>query len=216
MHKPKSAHCATAGHDRAADRAAAFEFHHEQRYFFEVSAALKVPHRVVRHDRATSTCGEKAALLGWDVERMVKAVFFSCDGKVIGVVLPDIGKIDQKRLFHAALGMPAKQAKRFVCGGFVPAGMEAGTCTPFPRESSMGKDIQKIVVIDYPKIDHQLVDISVGGLGDDAHKVSVHIPYGGIYRILRHRFGESIVRAPLHSGGSHASHNHGLDHVTRC
>ena len=52
-------------------------------------------------------------------------------------------------------------------------------------------------IVDYPKIDKQLVDISIGGKGEYAHRISVHIPYEGIYKILHNIVGDKVQKAKL-------------------
>lgn len=171
----------------------------EQQYLFTIAEKLRIPLTVIQHNTPTSTCQEKAAILGWALERMIKTIFFAHRDHVVGVVLPEIGQVNQKHLFKTALGITSKQAKRYICSGFTPTGMERGTCTPFVRESSMGKEVHKLIVVNCPGIDQEFVDVSVGGVGVDAHKVSLHIPYSGIYAILRHRFNEDVVQASLDS-----------------
>ena len=46
--------------------------HAEQQYIDTLSRQLGIPYSLKEHDRATSTCHEKAELLGWPAERVVK------------------------------------------------------------------------------------------------------------------------------------------------
>lgn len=72
----------------------------------------------------------------------------------------------------------------------IPASMESGTCTPFLCWKEMysnrlerGKindvygGVQALFIHDEPSLNDKLVDISVGGRGEEAHKVSLHLVY---------------------------------------
>ena len=72
--------------------------------------------------------------------------------------------------------------------------MEPGTCSPFPLENSVGREVTHLLVYDHPSIDDSLTDISIGGIGVEAHKVSMHILYSGIHRILKQKFGDRVSR----------------------
>ncbi|MDP3640238.1 MAG: hypothetical protein Q8R53_03485 [Nanoarchaeota archaeon] len=88
----------------------------------------------------------------------------------------------------------------------IPSGMESGTCTPFvsfaemysnPLERGKINDryggIQAVFIHDMPSLDDLLVDISVGGKEEDAHKTSLHLPYKAIYEILAAEYGEKKI-----------------------
>lgn len=49
-----------------------------------------------------------------------------------------------------------------------------------------------MIVFDEQPLKKTLCDVSVGGLDEEAHNVSMHLPYGAIYDILREAFGEKI------------------------
>lgn len=162
-------------------------------YVPRIALAKGIPIHMARHSIATDTCYEKAELLGWDPERIVKAVYFSDGGKMVGVITPEFGApIPVKELLRAGLGLSGSRAKRYRVSSQTPVGMEHGTCSPFPYEGSMEMEISDLVIVDHPSIDDTLVDISVGGTGEEAHKTSMHLPYGGIHTILRERFGDRI------------------------
>jgi prolyl-tRNA editing enzyme YbaK/EbsC (Cys-tRNA(Pro) deacylase) len=170
--------------------------HPEQDYVFDLANALGIEVKLVKHDKATKTCYEKAGILGWSPERVVKAVYFHdgsyCD--IIGIITPELGKkIDIQDVLPKALGISKEQAKRYI-PSLPPSGMEYGTCSPFPLESSMEDEITRIIIIDHPSIDDKLVDISVGGSGEEAFKTSMHIPYKAVYDILYSKFGDKIVK----------------------
>jgi len=178
-----------------------------QRYVAQAASELRIDVKALRHDVATDTCHEKAELLGWDdVERVVKAVFFYKGKDLYGFIFPELGSeedprhIDKKETLPKILGVSRKQAKSFH-NAYCPEGMEYGTCTPFVLEGSFDDDkdkqLRKIFIHDYKRIDEETVDISIGGKGEDAHKTSLHLTYSGIYNILRHKFGDRIEKANL-------------------
>ncbi len=169
--------------------------HPQQDYIFELASVLGYEPKVVTHDTATKTCYEKADLLGWDPEQVVKAVYFHKDDYVVGIITPELGeKIDIKDIIPRAIpSISRKKAGRFQ-NSYAPEGMAHGTCTPFPYESVMEDGIDKLIIIDHPTIDNKLVDISIGGSDEKAFKTSMHIPYKGIYDILKTKFGDRIEK----------------------
>lgn len=179
----------------------------EQKYVAESAAALGIDVKAVQHDIATDTCREKAELLGWDdVSRVVKAVFFYRGSDIYGFVFPEFGEadsplyLDRKKALPKILGLSKAQAKRFH-NSYCPVGMEYGTCTPFALEGSFEGSYEKLLkemfIHDVPELDDQVVDISIGGKGEEAHKVSLHLPYRGIHDILTCKFGDRIRKADL-------------------
>lgn len=59
------------------------------------------------------------------------------------------------------------------------------------------KGIAALFIYDFPTLDKAIVDISLGGQGELAHKVSLHLPYVGIYDILKSQFGAKIQKVPF-------------------
>lgn len=185
-----------------------FVLHPEQKYVAEAAKSLGIDVRAVRHPNATDTCYEKAELIGWPAERIVKAMFFRRDRELYGFVFPELGtrespqKIDPRVVIPKVTG--EEIAGAVYRNGHIPYGMEKGTCTPFLLEGTFsgieemfGIDFKKVFVHDIPRLNDALVDISIGGEGDLAHKVSLHLPYSGIYSILRDRFPEWVERTVL-------------------
>ena len=169
--------------------------HEEQMYVADIASKLGIQFEIKVHPYPTKTCREKAELLGgWPLDRIVKAVYFCDGGPFIGVVVPGVGRIDQKDVLTRA--DPSLTWDK-ACGystKSVPRGMRCGTCTPFPLESLVGSEIGRIVFCSYQPVEDKVVDISLGGCDEYAMKLSMHIQYGDICRILRHKFGDSIVR----------------------
>jgi len=169
--------------------------HAEQQYIDTLSRQLGIPYSLKEHDRATSTCHEKAELLGWPAERVVKALYLHTgdfnDG-LVGIITPELGKIDMKEILMKALGFDAEQAKRYTLNGYTPRGMSKGTCTPFPKESVMSSEISHLIIVEHTPIGAELVDISMGDEFSEPHRVSMHITYDGILSILDARFRDQI------------------------
>jgi hypothetical protein len=175
----------------------------KQYYVVELSKKLGIEIKSVKHKEVTSTCFEKAGILGWEPERIIKAIFFHHDEDIYGFVFPELGKeyplkIDIKEVLPRLINISKKQAKNFK-NSYCPSGMEYGTCTPFVFEDEFNKvnGLEKIFIHDYSKIDKELVDISIGGFGDEAHKISLHLKYKDIFIILKNKFGDRINIANL-------------------
>ena len=138
------------------------QLHPEQQYVDDIAKRLGIEYSIRKHDKATVTCTEKAELLGWNVERVVKALYFhtgNFDDSLIGVITPETGKLDAQTILSKALGMDMKIAKRYTTNGYTPSGMSKGTCSPFPTESAMEKEIGQLVIVNYPSIIEHIVDI---------------------------------------------------------
>lgn len=178
-----------------------------QSYVAEAASDLGLELKAAQHEVATDTCFEKAELLGWeDAARVVKAVFFYKGEDLYGFIFPELGTeedpryIERKETLPKVLGVSRKQAKSFH-NSYCPDGMEYGTCTPFVLEDSFEHDkdkkIKRLFVHDIPSLDSEVVDISIGGEGEEAHKTSLHLQYGSIYDILKHQFGEKVEKVNL-------------------
>ncbi|MCL5018197.1 MAG: hypothetical protein M1416_00305 [Candidatus Pacearchaeota archaeon] len=176
-----------------------------QFYVAELSEKFGIEIRAVRHDVATDTCFEKAELLGWPADRIVKAIFVHKDEDFYGFVFPELGKesprhLDIKETLPKVIDVSKKQAKDFR-NSYCPDGMEYGTCTPFVLEDSFSerkiKKLRKIFIHEMNYQESSLADISIGGFGENAHKTSLHIGYSDIYKILKENFGDRIVKTNL-------------------
>jgi len=177
-----------------------------QFYVAELSEKLGIEIRAYKHEIATDTCFEKANLLKWPAERVIKTVLLSKekDNYFYGFVFPELGTREEpkylikKEILPGLLGITKSDAKQFR-NYYPPGKIEFGTSTPFlPEElfeeveSKGKKTLAKIFIHDYPKINSELVDISLGGSGEDAHKTSLHLNYENIYSILHNKFGNKI------------------------
>jgi len=173
----------------------------EQQYVLDYIERTGVEIKAVQHEKATTTCFEKADLLGWSPERVVKAIFLNVNGNGYGFVCPELGTRESllrfdKNLVGKILGLSSKQVK-FSSNSCVPTGMEIGTCTPFVLTDSfedygLGKELEKIFVYDSGKFNESLVNISIGGFGEEAHKTSLHLYGKDIYECLNYEFPGKI------------------------
>ena len=174
----------------------------EQSYVVEIAEELGVRTKFISHKNPTISCAEKLALLrqdedyaDWTLDRIVKALYFNRNGgPFVGIITPEFGRrVDQKQILRKALGISGSQAERYhVHPRRVPNGMTWGTCTPFPLSSSVGNEISDLVVINHEPIRDKLVDISVGGTDKEKYRLSMHLPYKAIHKILAGKFGDRI------------------------
>ncbi len=226
-------------------------------YVKEIAQESEIELEITTHKRATSTCHEKADLLGWAYERVIKALYGIVWDDPVIFVLPETrsregkGKIIDyrtvKHLFSEAdLEVPTLETidysdwlsqKGFVdkhytrraftkfqqerkktwkkeiqdrlhpsfkhsygTGDLFPKGMEFGTATPFLEEikhSDLYGEVKAIFVHEQPSLDEQIVDVSIGGKGDIAHRTSLQLPYGAIYTILKQKFPDVVHKTPF-------------------
>ena len=163
----------------------------EQKYAIDLADKLGVPYSLKIHEVPTQTCKDKAELLNWPLERMVKTIYFKNKEHVVGVVTPEYGtQINVKDIFPQIFeGVSKKKAKGYTTS-YLPKGMTYGTCTPFFCEDE--DNIDAILVKHSPALDKELVDISIGGTKTEDMKKSMHIEYSGIYKILKEKFGDKV------------------------
>lgn len=174
-----------------------------QEYVAELSEKLGIPTKAVRHDIATDTCYEKLDILGdgWTIDRIIKAIFLGTNGGLYGLVFPELGtRENPKRIkkvdLGRALGLGKKQMNGFH-NSVLPENMDYGTCSPFVLENAFEENgytipLKKIFIYEPLKTDKRVIDISIGGYGDDAHKTSLQLPADGMCKILTEQFGENI------------------------
>ena len=168
--------------------------HLGQQYIKHLSKELSIETKLVSHQRATNTCYQKAELLGWQPNRIVKAIYAAVDEDICSFVFPELGKKlteDDVKRFYAQAGAETEEYYLQISKWYIPQSMEMGTCTPFIPESDI-KIIDYIFIQDLPELDEQIVDVSIGGKGKQAHKTSMHLPYSGIYQILKAQYGDKI------------------------
>ena len=167
--------------------------HPEQQYVWDISESLDITPILMYHQTPTNTCFEKADLLNWHSEQVIKAVYFRREQHVVGVIIPELGgNIAIKEIFSSVLNISKKEAKEYRIKNPPPTGMEMGTCSPFPLETSMGNEIHKIIIYNKPSLEETVVDISIGGIGMEAHQSSMHLPYSSLFTILKEKFNGHI------------------------
>ena len=81
-------------------------------------------------------------------------------------------------------------------------GMDRGTCTPFVPDYYFQGDgwtgsLEKIYVLDHPAINDKMVDFSIGGIGDEARKISVQTTYKTMYDIIDKQFPGKVEKMYL-------------------
>ncbi len=199
--------------------------HPERHYVPEIGKKLGIDMELVRHPRATDTCHEKADLLNetqreklWTPDRVVKAVYLKIClngdkiNKFFGFVFPELDKRihrkDIRRMFDET-GVTTYDEKKqsfpsmtsIVRGmdnnGIYPANMEYGTCPPFPLESSMENEIEKIFIHGMKYKGSDVIDVSIGGEGEDYHTLSLQMPYHGMGDILTYAFGDKVKEVDI-------------------
>jgi len=173
----------------------------EQKYVAELAQQLGYNIKLIYHQQSTDSCKEKLFLLeqrfpeeSWSIDRVIKTIFADVDDELVGFVLPETGQKVTEELVKTAYqqaGIEGDYFKPSVSQWYIPPGMEPGTCTPFVPEDSM-KFVDRIFIQEEPGLDSLDVDISVGGTGEEAHQVSLHLPYGAIYDILKNKFDDKI------------------------
>lgn len=180
-----------------------FTLHPQQHYVSEIAQRLDIETKMLYHPYATDTCHQKARLLQqthpqeqWVPARVVKALYGVVCWEYYGFIIPEIERrLDLETLAHtfscAKLEPPVNKHDFYFTKDEIPKSMESGTCTPFPTTDDMER-IAALFIYDFPSLDQQMVDISLGGKGEPAHTVSMHLPYGSIYTILHQQFGEKI------------------------
>ena len=165
-----------------------------QEYILESGKNIKV----VEHEVATNTCFEKAELLKWKPERIIKTTFFCKEDKTYGFVFPELGvknnpQYIDKQIISDVFRITKSQAKKFR-NSYCPEGMEYGTCTPFVLENNFKQGLENIFICDLHFLEKEIVDISIGGKEEHYHKLSLHLKYKDIWDILYSKFGTKIKK----------------------
>jgi hypothetical protein len=162
--------------------------HEQQHYIYPIADKLGIEVTLHQHSIETTTCKEKAKLIGFPVDRVIKALYVSRKKRTIGIITPEFEERVPIRKILRQVGVHKPREYRLQrC----PTGMIPGTCTPFPYEDIVGDEIHELLVISYHPIDDLDVDISIGG-GVEGKLKSLHLPYKGIYAILHNRFKERV------------------------
>lgn len=157
---------------------------------------LGIEGKIQYHSKATKTCVEKARMLSWPTERIIKAVYGLVNWQFYGFIFPEFCyKLDLGTLQHVfeqvSLSPPESTLDFSFSRRDIPSQMESGTCSPFITKEDMDY-LKAIFVCDVPSLEHEIVDVSLGGHGEEARRTSLHLPYGGIYNILRHQFKDKV------------------------
>jgi len=138
---------------------------------------------LMHYGERSSSCVHKARISGLDIEDIYRILIVEdrqyCK---FGIVTNGKGEIDLEMLFSTfgeehgffSSSKSVRLAKEPI------AGMEWGTCTPCLGTHNI--DELTFVVFDDPEIvsPSRIVDISIGGKGEIAHRLSARIRYGDI------------------------------------
>jgi hypothetical protein len=162
---------------------------------------------VVKHEVVTNTCFEKADSLQWDYGDIVKSVFlWGKQGKFYAFVSPEIGTRDRplkfdNQLIKKIFREDKKGSKQMMNlkNSISPLGMDYGTCGPFVPDYFFNGDgftgsLDKIFIYDSSDSNKKVVDISMGGYGEEAYKISAQLFYEDLVECLECKFGEKIER----------------------
>jgi prolyl-tRNA editing enzyme YbaK/EbsC (Cys-tRNA(Pro) deacylase) len=138
---------------------------------------------LMHYDEKSSSCEHKARISGLGIEDVYRMMIVEDSQHCkFGIVTHGQGKIDLQNLFstfgeeHGLFSAPEsiRPAKEPITG------MEWGTCTPCLGKHNI--DELAFVVFHDPEIVgvDRIVDISIGGAGETAHRLSLRIRYGDI------------------------------------
>jgi hypothetical protein len=166
--------------------------------------AYKLPESPVgiyEHKAATNTCKEKIDLLNkdtslrWDLEQAIKAPYFDLvekhmldieKGMMYCFVFPEVGRDVDKREVSGLHLMKAKTLLSY---------MTHGTCTPFIEQGD--QRVAGIYIHYDRKLSQKLVDVSIGGTDEPAHRLSLWMPYRAMYKKLQWQFPVFTAVKPL-------------------
>ena len=174
-----------------------------QEYVAEFRDEYGIFIKVVKHDVATTSCYEKLDILGgdWTANRIVKAVFFSGKGKLYGITFPELGTREEpkhvsKDDLATILGVENKEVANFR-NSFCPEGMEKGTCTPLVpdyvfEDDGYSMSLEKIFVYKSLRRERKPIDISFGGFGEEAHKISVQLSGCDMCDMMEDKLGDKV------------------------
>ncbi len=165
-----------------------------QSYIQKRAEELNYRINLIEHETQSATCEERAALLGISPERVVRSLYFSCQEKYIGVILPgSFGKIQPRDLFPTLFGMSKSQANRYSLQK-TPQGMKFGTCTPFPQEEIVATKMDHLLIYNH-RTKETPIYAAAGGESESAERISLVLPsYKAIYEILAAEFGCEKVK----------------------
>lgn len=170
-------------------------------YISDFALLNKLDIRVIKFEKETTTCQEKAALLGsWKVSNTIKTIYFfnELDESIIAVVVPETGyKLDINNL-KARLNIPDGLSLR--TSKYLPRDMTYGTCSPFIKREDLvkfGGQVSKIIFDD-----ESLIEKSSEKTFDDFsfgvdRKLSIQLNYHCCFEMLKANFGCVVDSLPL-------------------
>lgn len=162
------------------------------------SRALEL--RVVSHPRSTTTCFEKAELLGWDSLNIIKALYFEdlLTQQQHAIVIPETGCfVDMQRIGRiVGIDEPGRLRK----ASAFPKNMERGTCSPFITPKDLVTGGGKVAGLWFDLETLQAKRAS-GALDDFSfgvdHRLSLQLGYVHAYELLCERYPGAVHAAEL-------------------
>ena len=131
---------------------------------------------------------QKAELLGWHPDRIIKTVYLQKDDKIYGIVLPMPYKIKQKELSDV-LKISKREAASLKFATTYPYMQMPHSMTPFIAQQDIIL-VEKILFADITFGD--IVDFSYPGRSD----ISIHMKYEEAISILMQRYEHTIIKWP--------------------
>lgn len=155
--------------------------------------------KIVTHPQITRSASEKAELLGWPNERVIKALYYqnTQTNVIYAFVVPNRGYLDFSTLSREQLGFNPKKRLRVLPESSLPAGMRDGTCSPFMLTTDVGATI---LVFDSgfvaetmktPRILHDFA-LPLGASVSDM-QLSLQMNYACVYEMLAERFPSHVM-----------------------
>lgn len=132
---------------------------------------------------------EKAGILGWHEDRIIKTVYFQREHKLYGVILPMPYRVKQKGLSDI-LEISKREAASLKFATTYPYMQQPHSLTPFICEKDIGL-VQKIIFSDEKYDD--VVDFSFPGRTD----ISIHVDYDKTISLLMEKYPKIIVKGGL-------------------
>jgi prolyl-tRNA editing enzyme YbaK/EbsC (Cys-tRNA(Pro) deacylase) len=138
----------------------------------------------------TTTLGsEKATILGWHEDRIIKTVYFQRDDKLYGVILPMPYRVKQKGLSDI-LEISKREAASLKLATTYPRMQQPHSMTPFICDEDVGL-VEKVIFLGIQFTDY--VDFSYPGRMD----ISIHMDYDDAISMLMNRYPKIIIKGGL-------------------
>lgn len=163
----------------------------EQAYIQSQAHQLHLNYTLKQHNQATKTCQEKATLLGWELDRIIKALYYSCGASLVGIIARATTLIKPADIISETLQISKRQAKHYTLSPTrLAQGMTIGTSSPFLY--STDTTVDKLIICD-DGCDEQPVDIAIGGQRQEDFYRSIWMRFAAMQTIVREQFPEKTT-----------------------